>query len=326
MKKCSRFVSAILLAAMVVCVFSGCRYDWLIGDLALIATTTQQNTVQPETTLPPTVETTLPPTVETTLPPVVETTLPPTVETTLPPVVETTLPPVVETTLPPVVETTTQPQQKTPDTMSNAELLEFFNSSLNAVKSKKAGLTRSKLTTMQDLVLSNSVANSLVGLVKGMLLSEETEYESVTKGNSSDNVLSPSGKTYASSLTMSDIKSISVQQSGSNYVITVYGVDCENPTEASSCAKLFDYLTIDDVMNIYVPKVGATVDRSNVSVAFKNSYAVLTVAADGTVSSYETHTYNYLTMKDASIKKGVTINTDLDVTLYTVTKYYDIAY
>ena len=257
-----------------------------------------------------------------------ETTLPPTVETTLPPAVETTtLPPVAETTtLPPVVETTTQPQVKTPDTMSNAELLEFFNSSINAVKTKKAGFTRSKLTTMQDLVLSNSVANTLVGFVNGMLLSEETEYESVTKGNSSDNVLSPSGKTYASSLTMSDIKSISVQPSGSNYVITVYGVDCDNPTEASACAKLFDYLTIDDVMNVYVPKVGATVDRSNVSVSFKGSYAVLTVSADGTVSSYETHTYNYLTMKDASIKKGVTINTDLDVTLYTVTKYYDFAY
>ena len=313
MKKCSKYLSLLLAVVCLVMTFAGCRFDLLVGDLSL------PGSADP-TTAPMIENTTLPMVEDTTLPVITET-------TTVPMVENTTLPPVVEnTTLPPVVETTTQAAAKTPDTMSNQELLDFFNSSLNALKTNKVGLTRSKLTNIQDLVLSNSLANSLVGMVKGMLFSEETEYASSSKGQSNNDVLSPSGQSFASALTLNDIKSINVQKNGNNYVITVVGVDCENPTAASPCAKVFDYLTIDDVMNVYVPKVGATVARENVSVAFRNSSAVLTVSADGVVSGYETHTYNYLTMKNASIKKGVTISTDLDVTLYTVTKFYDFAY
>ena len=320
MKKCSKYLSLLLALVCLLMSFAGCRFDLLVGDLSLPGSadpSTQAPVV--ETTLPQQETTTLPATETTTLPTVEQTTLPPAVE-------QTTLPPAVEqTTLPPVVETTL-PAAKTPDTMSNQELLDFFNSSLNALKANKVGLTRSKLTTIQDLVLSNSLANSLVGMVKGMLFSEETEYASAAKGQSNNDVLSPSGQTFASALTLNDIKSINVQKNGNNYVITVVGVDCANPTSASPCAKVFDYLTLDDVMNVYVPKVGATVAREDVSVSFKNSSAVLTVSADGVVSGYETHTYNYLTMKNASIKKGVTISTDLDVTLYTVTKFYDFQY
>ena len=322
MKKCSKYISLLLAVLCLVMSFAGCRFDLLVGDLSL------PGSADPSTGAP-VADTTVPIIGETTTLPATETTTLPTVEqTTLPPAVETTtLPPAVEqTTLPPVIETTTQAAVKTPDTMSNQELLDFFNSSLNALKANKVGLTRSKLTTIQDLVLSNSLANSLVGMVKGMLFSEETEYASAAKGQSNNDVLSPSGQTFASALTLNDIKSINVQKNGNNYVITVVGVDCANPTSASPCAKVFDYLTLDDVMNVYVPKVGATVARENVSVSFKNSNAVLTVSADGVVSGYETHTYNYLTMKNASIKKGVTISTDLDVTLYTVTKFYDFQY
>ncbi len=319
MKKCSKYISLALAGLCLVLSFSGCRFDLLLGDLSLPGSaepTTEAPILTPvETTTLPAVDET------TTLPLVAET-------TTLPLVAETTtLPPAVEVpTQAPVVETTTQAAAKTPDTMSNQELLDFFNSSLNALKTNKVGLTRSKLTTMQDLKLSNSLANSLVSLVKGMLFSDETEYASAAKGQSNNDVLSPTGQTFASALTLNDVKNISVQKNGSNYVITVVGVDCDNPTSASPCAKVFDYLTLDDVMNIYVPEVGATVAREDVSVSFKNSSAVLTVSADGVVSGYETHTYNYLTMKNASIKKGVTISTDLDVTLYTVTKFYDFQY
>ncbi len=325
MKKYSKYLSFLLAVVCLVLSFSACRYDLLIGDLSLPGSA---NPTEENTTLPPVADTTVPGTVETTLPTVETTTLLPIVETTtLPPAVEiTTQPPVVETTQPPVVETTTQPAQKTPDTMTKQELLDFFNSSVNALKTNKVGFTRSKLTTMQDLVLSNSLANSLVGLVKGMLFSDETEYATAVKGQSNNDLLPPSGQAFASALTLNDIKNISVQKNGNSYVITVVGVDCVNPTQASPCAKVFDYLTVDDVMNTYVPKVGATVAREDVGVSFKNSSAVLTVSADGVVSAYETLTYNYLTMKNASIKKGVTISTDLDVTLYTVTKFYDFQY
>lgn len=320
MKKCSKYIALLLAVLCVAMTFAGCRFDLLVGDMSLPGSADA-------TTQAPVADTTLPIIGETTTLPAIESTTLPTVETTLPQVTETTtLPQVIETTTQAPVVETTLPAAKTPDTMSNQELLDFFNSSLNALKANKVGLTRSKLTTIQDLVLSNSLANSLVGMVKGMLFSEETEYASAAKGQSNNDVLSPSGQTFASALTLNDIKSITVQKNGNNYVITVVGVDCDNPTSASPCAKVFDYLTLDDVMNVYVPKVGATVAREDVGVSFKNSSAVLTVSADGVVSGYETHTYNYLTMKNASIKKGVTISTDLDVTLYTVTKFYDFQY
>ncbi len=209
----------------------------------------------------------------------------------------------------------------TPDKMTGQALLSYFNDAANTIKAKKAGFKKSKLTTVKDLQLSNKAANTLVSFVKGALLSETADETTVNKGQSSDNVLSPSGKAYASALTMSDIKNISAVKSGSGYVITVNLKDEQNPTSTGVYSKCMDYITVDDVVNIYAPKVGATVAKENITVKLTNSYAKLTVDASGTPTAYETLVNGVLSMKNASIKKVVTINTDLDITLSSTTTY-----
>lgn len=225
-------------------------------------------------------------------------------------------------------DTPTQPAatKSTPDTLTGQALLTYFNDAINTVKAQKAGFRKSKLTTIKDLQLSNSAANTLVGFVKGALLSETEDITNVKKGQSSDSVMSPSGKSYASALTMNDIKNISAAKSGSGYVITVNLKDEQNPTSNGPFSRCMDYMTVDDVENTYAPKVGATVSRSNIAVKLTNSYAKLTVDANGKVTAYETLVNGILTMKDASIKKVVTINTDLDITLSSTTKYTNFVF
>lgn len=221
---------------------------------------------------------------------------------------------------------TAAPAASAPDKLSGQALLTYFNDAVNTVKTQKAGFKKSKLTTIKDLQLSNSAANTLVGFVKGKLLSETEDITEVKKGQSSVSVMSPSGKNYASALTMSDIKNIGVQKNGSGYVITVNLKDETNPTANGQFSRCMDYMTVDDVEKVYAPKVGATVTRDNIKVTLTNSYAKLTVDANGKVTAYETLVNGVLTMKDASIKKVVTINTDLDITLSSTTKYTNFAF
>ena len=57
--------------------------------------------------------------------------------------------------------------------MTTADQLRYFNAAVNRIKAERAGFTKSKLTATKDITLSNSLANSVVGLVKGALLSED---------------------------------------------------------------------------------------------------------------------------------------------------------
>ena len=229
------------------------------------------------------------------------------------------------TTQQPATEATTA-APKTPDQMNTAELLNFFNASLNRVKTDNVGFTKHKVTAVLDLQLSNSLANTLVGLVKNSLLSENGETETVAKGQSGVNVFSPVGKPYVSNLTLNDLTSITCTREGSGYVIRL-GVKGEtNPAEGSIMSRGFDYMTVDDVVNIYAPKVGATVAREDISVVFSDCTAELHVNADGVISAYTTYVKGVMNMYNASVKKGVTINTDLAVTLASTTDYTGFTY
>ncbi len=247
-------------------------------------------------------------------------------ETTTAPVV--TLPP-VETTAPAENETTTRPSAtvKTPLEMSDAELLEYFNNNLNGIKEEKPGFKRAKLTTVSDIVLSNQAANALVGFVKGALLSEETEEKTASKGSSCNEIMSPDGQRYVSQLNAEDIKDIDIRVEGTNYVVTVTLPDAKNPTkDAGFYAKIFNFITVDDVVNTYAPKVGATVDRKNIEVNYSGCYAKATFSPDGKVVAYDTYVTCVISLKDASIKKVVTINTDVDITLVSTTNYTNFIY
>ena len=241
----------------------------------------------------------------------------------------TTAAPVVEqTTAAPVIEqTTAAPAVKTPLEMTDDELLEWFNLSVNNVKEGMPGFQRAKQTTVADIVLSNKMANTLVGFVKGMLLSEEVETASSQKGESCVEMISPTGERYVSQLNTVDIKDISVISQGTSYVVTVTMPDEVNPTkDTSAYAKIFNFVTVDDVMNVYAPKVGATVERSNVKVTYKDCTAKATISPDGRVEEYNTYVTCVVELKGASIEKGVTISTDVEFTLVSTADYTNFVY
>lgn len=214
----------------------------------------------------------------------------------------------------------------TPDKMSSEELLAFFNSAVNRVKDEKIGFKKSKLTSVIDIQLSNSAANTLVGLIKSSLLSETADETTVKKGESGIDVMSPSGKTYAGTLNLNDITSINCTSSGGEYVINVAVKGETNPSDGGSMSRVFDFITVDDVVNIYAPKVNATVSKDDIEVVFSGCTATLKVDAAGTVRSYSTVVNCVINMYNASIKRVVTINSDLALSLSSTTDYTDFAY
>ena len=223
--------------------------------------------------------------------------------------------------------TTAAPVQKTPINMSKDELLGFFNTSLNNVKEGMPGFKRAKQTTVADIVLSNQLANTLVGFVKGMLLSEEVEEATATKGQSCVELMSPDGERYVSQLTMADVKDINVMAQGTGYAVTVTLPDAVNPTkDAGAYAKIFNFITVDDVVNKYAPKVGATVAKNNIKVTYSGCTAKAVISADGKIQSYSTYVTCVIELKDATVKKGVTINTDVEFTLVSTTDYTNFTY
>lgn len=228
----------------------------------------------------------------------------------------------------PVPESTTAaPVQKTPLTMSKAELLDWFNLSLNNVKEGMPGFTRAKQTTVADISLSNQLANTLVSFVKGMLLSEEVETKTAAKGQSCVELMSPDGERYVSQLSMADVKDISVMAQGTGYAVTVTLPDAVNPTkDEGAYAKIFNFITVDDVINTYAPKVGATVARNNIKVTYSGCTAKAVISPDGKIESYNTYVTCVVSLKDATVKKGVTINTDVEFTLVSATDYTNFAY
>ena len=253
-------------------------------------------------------------------------TLPPVVTTA--PAENTTAASAENTTAAPAENTTAAPAPAaTPLEMSDAELLEWFNTALNNVKEGMPAFERAKLTTVSDIVLSNQIANSLVSFVKGALLSEETEIKTATKGSSCVEVMSPDGERYVSQLNASDIKDISVTTKGTSYEVTVTLPDAVNPTrDEGAYAKIFNFITVDDVVTVYAPKVGATVERSNIRVSYSGCYAKAVISPDGKVEAYETYVTCVMSLIDASVKKGVTINTDVDITLVSTTNYSKFVY
>lgn len=241
---------------------------------------------------------------------------------------QSTTEPVQEVTTAPAAEVTTAaPTQKVPTEMSKAELLEYFNENMNNVKEAMPAFERAKLTTVSDIVLSNQAANTLVGFVKGALLSEETEITAANKGQSCVEIMSPDGERYVSQLSINDIKDITLATEGTNYVVTVTLPDAKNPTkDEGAYAKIFNFITVDDVVNTYAPKVDATVERKNIEVNYSGCYAKATFSPDGKVVAYDTYVTCVISLIDASVKKVITINTDVDITLVSTANFTNFSY
>lgn len=211
-----------------------------------------------------------------------------------------------------------------PLSMTKQELIDYFNENLNKIKSDFPAFNRAKQTLVKDIVLSNGLANSLVSVVKDALLSEEVETKTATKGQSNMELMSPDGERFVSQLTLSDVKDISVTSQGGNYIVTVLLPDAVNPDkESGAYAKIFNFITVDDVVNTYAPKVGAKVERSNIKVNYSGCYAKAMFSPDGRVLAYETYVTCVMSLNEASI---TVIKTDVDITLASTTRFTDFSY
>ena len=208
--------------------------------------------------------------------------------------------------------------------MSRSDQLLYFNAAVNRIKTGKIGFRKSKLTATEDIVLSNTLANSLVSLVKGALLSENAAETDVARGENSDAVMSPYNVPYVSRLTDADVQTIEAVPQNGGYVITVYVKGETNPESAGSiCSRIFEFLTVDDVVNTYAPKVNAEVAREDIEVVYDGCYAKATVDPSGALLEYETYVKATMTLKNARIR---IITTDVTAVLASTTKYTDFRY
>ncbi len=209
---------------------------------------------------------------------------------------------------------------------SDAEWLEFFNTALNKLKTDGPALTKEKQVVTTDIQLSNPLGQTVVSVAKDKLLSEELVTTPIAKGDKAAAIanISPDGKPFVSTLTMSDIKSITHKtDSNGNYVITINAPEMTNPDVSGPYGKVFIFLTLDEVMNSYAPDIGATVERENVTLLFSNCSATATISPDGKVIAYETTLNINMILKDAKI---AVITTDVDAKLLSKTHYKDIAW
>lgn len=214
----------------------------------------------------------------------------------------------------------------TPLTYSKEELVTYFNNCANKIKTNMPAFTKEEQTKVTDIQLSNSLANSLVSVVKDALLSEDLISTPVTKGANCNAIVSPEGQSYVSTITAADISNITVQQAGSGYTMTVTMPQATNPDDSSAYGRIFQFVSVDDVLNEYAPEVGATVARENITINYSGCTATLTVDANGNPTNYQTYVTCVITLKDASIKKGITINSDVDITLATTTQLKDFTW
>jgi len=237
-------------------------------------------------------------------------------------------------------ENTTAPQNTdtpvTPDNNSNpsntsapqtdAEWLTFFNTALNKLKTDGPALTKEKQVVTTDIQLSNPLGQTVVAVAKDQLLDEELVTTPIAKGDKAAAIanISPDGKNYVSTLTMSDIKSITHKtDSNGNYVITINAPEMTNPDVSGPYGKVFIFLTVDEVMESYAPDIGATVERSKVKLLFSDCSATATISPDGKVIAYETTLNINMILQDAKI---AVITTDVDAKLLSKTKYKDIVW
>ncbi len=220
--------------------------------------------------------------------------------------------------------------QENPETPANTapqtdeQWLTFFNDAVNKLKTEAPAMTKSKQTKTADIQLSNPLGDAYVSAAKDKYLSDEVVETPIAKGDkaAAQANVSPDGESFVSMLTLADIKSISGTTNGDgNYVINIEMNDVSNPDKQSSYGKIFQFMLVDDVMNTYAPDMGATVERSNVELKYSKCSATATITPDGKVVSYETMVNANMILRDAKVK---IINTDLDATLYSLTKYYNI--
>lgn len=213
----------------------------------------------------------------------------------------------------------------TPVGKTSAEVLDYFNSLVNGVKTSKPAIsyyfeknvpddsikvTKKGAEDAEEIDESLEAINSSAKGIKDMILAniKETSGE-IAYGADNSEILLVKGESWTSALTVADIDYATIKEVGDNYYITIAFNDIENNGDTAALAKAFDlrdkdailasdefaktseYLKFNDYDVAYTDcKITATVNRLTNEITNINYYKAALVTADmtgaGTFESY----------------------------------------
>ncbi|MDR1735066.1 MAG: hypothetical protein LBR73_09345 [Oscillospiraceae bacterium] len=170
-------------------------------------------------------------------------------ETTTEPVLETTTeaPSTTEaattTTAAATTEATTA-AAKTPDKMTKAELIAWFNECAQNVRTKKPrieGVTQNQITGFKAGIIPEGI---IMGIIKNFMPGDEETWTK-NKGDSNDGNFLARQTSYASKLKESDVTSYTVTGGPDTYTVTLNIKDCTNPYPGTGSVygRIFDFMT-----------------------------------------------------------------------------------
>ncbi len=201
---------------------------------------------------------------------------------------------------------------------TEAQLMEYFNTNLNLIKTEKAGFTKATASNLSDFSIGKvniagystsnvkTITDAILTKVSEDMAADDTT-ELITKGSSSYDKMSVEGEDYVSALTSSDVFGSKAALDASTQVLTITVALPDTllaDISGSAYAKAFDVRTLEGNVSGVLTKIFQVMPSdSGVEIGFKN--AVLTATFDystGRVKSYKT-TYNAeVFVADASIK------------------------
>ncbi len=216
-------------------------------------------------------------------------------------------------------------ESATPVGKTSAEVLDYFNSLVNGVKTSKPAIsyyfeknvpddsikvTKKGAEDAEEIDESLEAINSSAKGIKDMILAniKETSGE-IAYGADNSEILLVKGESWTSALTVADIDYATIKEVGDNYYITIAFNDIENNGDTAALAKAFDlrdkdailasdefaktseYLKFNDYDVAYTDcKITATVNRLTNEITNINYYKAALVTADmtgaGTFESY----------------------------------------
>jgi hypothetical protein len=189
--------------------------------------------------------------------------------------------------------TTTAPAAADPTTMSKAELLDYFNTAVNAVRTQKPKFDYEiirKIDKVETTILGGA-ADSIVNSVVKSLMPGTPETGTVAKGSGNTGKFLSGSESKASLLTVSQISSITATKKGANYEITVKLPAATDPSVNagnSGYAGLHEIQDAKGVVEAIVGDNGAIkADPAKTTLNYKNGYATIVVNAAGQLQSMD---------------------------------------
>lgn len=180
------------------------------------------------------------------------------------------------------------------------EALEYFNTNINKIKSQKYGFTISKDVEMKTFDfekasmfgIATDNTDDLVQRIFSTVGSDPEEDEYVVYGTSSTNKVSVEGKTYVSTLALSDVYGTRVEYDSSRDIvkitIAIPDVEKQNVFD-SSYAKVFNTENLLGATENVLNKILTGIADGTEIVHYKNATLVAEFdARTGNVESYET--------------------------------------